>query len=438
MAREPRRLAPPDRGALWAVPRYRRATRAALRPEPPCWREAGAPPSTRPLAFDTTNRPPQTPSLGPGAHPAPPAPGYWLPSYKLKSSWATGLHLSVLFGHVECLLVLLDHNATINCRPNGKTPLHVACEMANLDCVKILCDRGAKLNCYSLSGHTALHFCTTPNSILCAKQLVWRGANVNMKTNNQDEETPLHTAAHFGLPELVAFYVEHGAIVDSVNAHMETPLAIATYWALRFKEQEYSRDHHLICRMLLDYKAEVNARDDDFKSPLHKAAWNCDHVLMDMMLEAGAEANLMDINGCAAIQYVLKVTSVRPAARPEICYQLLLNHGAARIYPPQFHKVIQACHSYPKAIEVVVNAYEHIKWNVKWKRAIPDDDLERHWDFYHSLFTVCSNSPRTLMHLSRCAIRRTLHSRCHRVIPLLSLPLSLKKYLLLEPEGIIY
>ncbi|XP_073094908.1 ankyrin repeat and SOCS box protein 4 isoform X2 [Manis javanica] len=264
--------------------------------------------------------------------------GYWLPSYKLKSSWATGLHLSVLFNHVECLLVLLDHNATINCRPNGKTPLHVACEMANLDCVKILCDHGAKLNCFSLSGHTALHFCTTPSSILCAKQLVWRGANVNMKTNNQDEETPLHTAAHFGLSELVAFYVEHGAVVDSVNAHMETPLAIATYWALRFKEQEYSREHHLTCRMLLDYHAEVNARDDDFKSPLHKAAWNCDHVLMHMMLEAGAEANLMDINGCAAIQYVLKVTSVRPAAQPEICYQLLLNHGAARIYPPQFHK----------------------------------------------------------------------------------------------------
>lgn len=72
-------------------------------------------------------------------------------------------------------MVLLDHNATINCRPNGKTPLHVACEIANLECVKILCDRGAKLNCYSLSGHTALHFCTTPSSILCAKQLVSRG-----------------------------------------------------------------------------------------------------------------------------------------------------------------------------------------------------------------------------------------------------------------------
>uniref|UniRef100_A0A5F8GZD6 Uncharacterized protein n=1 Tax=Monodelphis domestica TaxID=13616 RepID=A0A5F8GZD6_MONDO len=104
--------------------------------------------------------------------------GYWLPNYKLKSSWATGLHLSVLFGHTESLLVLLDHHATINCRPNGKTPLHVACEVANVECVKILCDHGAKLNAYSLSGHTALHLCTTESSIVCAKQLVWRGMSL--------------------------------------------------------------------------------------------------------------------------------------------------------------------------------------------------------------------------------------------------------------------
>uniref|UniRef100_A0A8C5T242 Ankyrin repeat and SOCS box protein 4 n=1 Tax=Malurus cyaneus samueli TaxID=2593467 RepID=A0A8C5T242_9PASS len=153
------------------------------------------------------------------------------------------------------------------------------------------------------------------------------GANVNIRTNNKDEETPLHVAARLGVPELVAFYVEQGAHVDALNAYMETPLAC---------------DHHLICRMLLDYKAEVNARDEDFKSPLHKAAWNCDHVLLHMLLEAGAEANIMDVNGCAPLQYIIKVTSVRPAAQPDICYQLLLNHGAARIYPLQFHKVRDA------------------------------------------------------------------------------------------------
>lgn len=84
---------------------------------------------------------------------------------------------------------------------------------------------------------------------------------------------------------------------------------------------------------------DPNLQEEDHKTALHKAAWNCDHVLMQILLEAGADARAMDINGCAPIQYLLKVTDVRPLAIPEVCYQLLLNHNAARIYPPQFHKV---------------------------------------------------------------------------------------------------
>ncbi|XP_075067315.1 ankyrin repeat and SOCS box protein 4 isoform X2 [Mixophyes fleayi] len=302
--------------------------------------------------------------------------GYWLPSFKLVSSWATGLHITAMLGHLESLLVLLNHHASIDMKPNGKSPLHVACEVANLDCVKILIGHGAKLDSFSMSGHAPLHYCKTKESVRCAKELIWSGANVNLQSRNQSEETPLHIVARFGVPELVPFYIDHGAEVDSTNSTNETPLATAAYWALNIKEQKYSARHHLICKMLLHYHADVNSRDMDFKSPLHKAAWNCDHVLMLMMLEAGAEANTMDVNGCAPQQYVLKVTSVRAAGRPEICYQLLLNHGTARIYPPQFHKVLQECHSHPRAVEVMVNAYEHIKATYRWSNAIPDDALE--------------------------------------------------------------
>lgn len=63
---------------------------------------------------------------------------------------------------------------------------------------------------------------------------------------------------------------------------------------------------------------------------------------------------------------------------------------------------------------------------------------QRHKDFYDSLFAVCTDAPRSLLHLSRCAIRAALGSFCDRGVAQLPLPLSMKKYLLLEPEGILY
>ncbi|XP_034016745.1 ankyrin repeat and SOCS box protein 4 isoform X1 [Thalassophryne amazonica] len=370
--------------------------------------------------------------------------GYWLPGYKLEKSWAMGIHVCMMYNAFETALVLLEEGAAINRMPNGKTPLHVACEVSNSDCVALLLSHGSKINSLSLSGHTPLHYCITRESVDCAKQLILKGAKVNMPSQNNNEDTPLHTAARFGVPELVALYLAHGASVDALNSFQESPLLTAAFWAFDTKDQTYNQDHHLVCRILLDYKADPNLQEEDHKTALHKAAWNCDHVLMQMLLEAGADTRLMDINGCAPIQYLIKVTDVRPMAAHEICYQLLLNFNAARVYPPQFHKVLQSCHSFPGVIEIMVNSYEHIQATKKWRAAIPDDCYERHKEFYDSLFAVCTNSPRTLLHLSRCAVRAHLgqfcrsNGFCHGVVPQLPLPPAMKKYLLLEPEGVVY
>ncbi|KAK2921206.1 hypothetical protein Q8A73_000691 [Channa argus] len=364
--------------------------------------------------------------------------GYWLPGYKLENSWAMGIHVCVMYNAVETALVLLQKGAAINRMPNGKTPLHVACEVSNSECVALLLAHGAKINSLSLSGHSPLHYCTTQESVDCAKQLILKGAKVSMPSNNNEEETPLHTAARFGVPDLVALYLVHGASVDAVNSFQETPLMAAVFWAFDTKEQIYSEPHHFVCRILLDHQADPNLQEEDNKTALHKAAWNCDHILMQMLLEAGADARAMDINGCAPIQYLIKVTDVRPMAIPDLCYQLLLNYNAARIYPPQFHKVLQSCHDYPKVVEIMVNSYEHLKPTKKWRAAIPDDCYMRHKDLYDSLFAVCSNTPRSLLHLTRCGIRASLGKRCHTGVAQLPLPSSMKKYLLLEPEGILY
>lgn len=105
------------------------------------------------------------------------------------------------------------------------------------------------------------------------------------------------------------------------------------------REQTYSEQHHLVCRMLLDYGANPNLQDEDKKTALHKASWNCDQALMHILLDAGANPNIMDMNGCGALQYVLNSSQMRPYCVPYCCFQLLLNYRAARVYPKQFHKV---------------------------------------------------------------------------------------------------
>lgn len=80
------------------------------------------------------------------------------------------------------------------------------------------------------------------------------GANVDMPSQN-NEDTPLHTAARFGIAELIALYLAHGASVNAANSLQETPLMTACFWAFDSKEQTYSQDHHLVCRLLLDHQA---------------------------------------------------------------------------------------------------------------------------------------------------------------------------------------
>ncbi|XP_030644381.1 ankyrin repeat and SOCS box protein 4 [Chanos chanos] len=364
--------------------------------------------------------------------------GYWLPGHKLDCSWAMGIHVCMMYNAVDSALVLLQKGAAVNRKPNGKTPLHVACETAHPECVALLLSHGAKVNSVALSGNSPLHHCIKHESASCAKQLILKGANVNMTSHNSEEETPLHTAARYGLPEHTALYALHGADLNAMNSRGETPLITAAFWAMCPRERTYSSDHHLVCRILLDYGAKLNLQEEDKKSALHKASWNCDHTLMRMLLEAGADARLMDINGCAPIQYVLKTTPLRPMATPELCYQVLLNYGAARVYPPQFHKVLQSCHDYPRAVEVLVNSYERLKPTKKWRAAIPDICYEQHRDFYDSLFAICSNTPRTLLHLARCAVRATMLTHCEAAVQKLPVPPSVKRYLLLDPEGILY
>ncbi len=100
-------------------------------------------------------------------------PGCWLPSYKLETYWAMGLHVCMMYNALASAIVLLQNGAAVNNKPNGKTPLHVACTVSNAYCVGLLLEWGTRINSMSLSGHT--HYCITRESLDCAKHLILKG-----------------------------------------------------------------------------------------------------------------------------------------------------------------------------------------------------------------------------------------------------------------------
>uniref|UniRef100_A0A8C4WXK3 Ankyrin repeat and SOCS box containing 4 n=1 Tax=Eptatretus burgeri TaxID=7764 RepID=A0A8C4WXK3_EPTBU len=365
-------------------------------------------------------------------------PGYWLPNYKLQSSWATPLHLATALGRPEISRLLLQYGASIESTSNGKTPLHVASSLARPELVTLLMEHGADLDAYSLSWMTPLHYCTFPKTLECARLLLEAGADINLESGHSTAETPLHVAARYGLADHVALYISYGAEIDIRNGDDETPLSTAIYWSLDLKMQWHKPEHHQVCELLLALGANPNATDGDYRCLFHKAAWNADIFLLQLLLSYGANINKMDGNGCMPLQYLLSVVPVRREFQPEACVQLMLNHGSQPINPLQFHKVLEACSHSPVVVEMTANCYKSLRITSLWKKAISPEHREEHKAFYDSLFHMCQSRPRSLLHLSRCCIRCTLATRCHSAIPQLPLPGRLKVYLLLQPEGVFY
>nr|XP_033799993.1 ankyrin repeat and SOCS box protein 18 [Geotrypetes seraphini] len=356
--------------------------------------------------------------------------GLWSLEYKREIT--SPLCITAKYGYVDCLLYLLQRRADPNAAPGGKSPLHEACIEDHTDCVKLLLEYRANPNILSDDGLAPLHLCTTKQSYQCAKLLIKYGALIN-QPSEETEDTPLHIAVKHGLHEHVLLYLRYSASVDSMNNNEETPLNMACG---NTKELEHQENYLKVCKLLLAHGANVNIQDREKKSPLHKACKNANHCLVQWLLENQADVNAIDYNGASPMSCVLQTAAFKQDLMPHLNVQSLLNHGSHRIWPGAFVKVLASCAAVPKIIEILINSYEHIRISENWVDVLPEDVFQMHFPFYESLFTLSSR--RCLQHLCRCAIRKQFANQCHHLIPLLPIPKYLQKYLLLEPEGLMF
>ncbi|XP_070701939.1 ankyrin repeat and SOCS box protein 10 isoform X1 [Pempheris klunzingeri] len=357
--------------------------------------------------------------------------GLWSLSYE--QDLTTPLHITAGRGFTDCLRLLLQRGANVDLAPGGTTALHESCENCQTECTKLLLIHGANANAVTEDGLMPLHYCTSPESLECAKYLLQYGAAINGRTLDEND-TPLHMAARNGLPDHIELYLRYGAAVDKQNDEGLTPLNAA---CAQPQEVQALERYFKVCQMLQGAGADVRTMDQDRRTPLHMACKNVNPDIVDLLLANDACVNDMDYGGEAPMHNVLKVVCYKVSHHPERIVRALLNHGSIRVWPGALPMVLKHCSVSPRTIEVLLNAYSHLKVTDTWAESVPSEVFKEHKEFYESVFSLAL-TPRSLQHLARCKLRSFLEGRVHKVVPELDLPAFIKNYLLLEYRGYIH
>ncbi|XP_008010637.1 ankyrin repeat and SOCS box protein 16 [Chlorocebus sabaeus] len=350
--------------------------------------------------------------------------GFWVLTPKTKQT--APLAIATARGYTDCARHLIRQGAELDARVGGRTALHEACARAQLDCVRLLLTFGAKANVLTEEGMTPLHLCTIPESLQCAKLLLEAGATVNLAAG-ESQETPLHVAAARGLEQHVALYLEHGADVGLRTSQGETALNAACAGA---EGPGSCRRHQVAARRLLEAGADARAAGRKRHTPLHNACANGCGGLAELLLRHGAQAEVPNGAGHTPMDCALQAVQDAPNWEPEVLFAALLDYGAQPVRP----EMLKHCANFPRALEVLLNAYPCVPSCETWVEAVLPELWKEHEAFYSSALCMV-NQPRRLQHLARLAVRARLGSRCRQGATQLPLPPLLRDYLLLRVEG---
>lgn len=193
----------------------------------------------------------------------------------------------------ECALVLINAGADIKTvDTRGKTPLHYAAEYASLEVVEAILNKGSdvneetkKMRGWSDFGITPLFYASKRKDSTVAEMLLSRGANVNHEDSRG--ETPLHYASD----AVAALLLNAGADVHALSIYGWTPLFSAV-----------ERGWSITAKLLIEAGAEVNLVDYfGGNTPLLTACVGGCGDCIRLLLDAGADVNVTDDHECTAL-----------------------------------------------------------------------------------------------------------------------------------------
>jgi ankyrin repeat protein len=219
---------------------------------------------------------------------------HWFASSTTKvSNTATPLYYAALCGFYDLAEQLIIKHPQQVSTTGGYylSPLGAALSRGHLKIAQLLYDRGANVDVHGLNNCTPLYSASWQGHLEIVQWLLSRGANSSARDERIDW-TPLHAATDIQHFEISRLLLEYKAVIDAHDIRGRTPLHVAV---------QYGRIE--VARFLLEHGADVNARDNN--TPLHLALKGGLLDVARLLVEHGANIDAEDDMGRTAFQVAL-------------------------------------------------------------------------------------------------------------------------------------
>eukprot|EP00092_Neocalanus_flemingeri_P002507 GFUD01002683.1.p1 GENE.GFUD01002683.1~~GFUD01002683.1.p1 ORF type:complete len:256 (+),score=96.74 GFUD01002683.1:43-810(+) len=175
----------------------------------------------------------------------------------------------------------------------GWTALHHAADAGHPEIVQYLLGEGADKDRITLdySSYTALQLAVSKLHLDVVKVLLAAGADTELYTATGCCGTALHLAASMGDLAMCSTLISAGSDVTALSEEGST--------SLHYLAQSQSQEASQIVKLILDKKAadlDINAKDWEGYTPLHKAAECGDLPIVELLLGAGADVTITEDN----------------------------------------------------------------------------------------------------------------------------------------------
>ncbi len=215
----------------------------------------------------------------------------------------TLLQSAVRCNAVKCLELFIEHGADANqLGSKGTNAIHLAADLGHDKCLEVLLKSPkANPNVSSIKksrNTTALHLAAEEGSVNCIKLLIKRNADANAR--DYRGSTPLHKACKVANVDCVNMLINLGsANVNAVDNDNRTPLHSA------IGRSDCNLD---VIELLVRRRANINARDKYGFSPLHLAALDGLSDCVEFLIHLGANVTTKSKKGITALNVISRKT----------------------------------------------------------------------------------------------------------------------------------